>query len=57
MSNTPITSVRIPTDVKKAAQQRAKGEGKTLSDVVVVFLKQYGDGVDATGYRSTSQVD
>jgi hypothetical protein len=41
-NHTPPSSLRIPTDVKEAAQRRAADEGKTLTDVVVAYLKRYG---------------
>jgi len=41
-THTPPSSLRIPPDVKEAAQRRAAAEGKTLTDVVVAYLKRYG---------------
>lgn len=41
-THTPPSSLRIPLDVKGAAQRRAKAEGRTLTDVVVAFLREYG---------------
>jgi uncharacterized protein (DUF1778 family) len=41
-THTPRMAFRIPLDVKKAAQERAAVEGKTLTDVVVAYLKRYG---------------
>lgn len=41
---TPISGFRIPEDVKAAAVERAKSEGKTLTDVVVEYLRRYGRG-------------
>jgi uncharacterized protein (DUF1778 family) len=41
-THTPPSSLRIPTDIKEAAQRRAAAEGKTLTDVVVAYLKRYG---------------
>lgn len=41
-THTPASSIRIPTDVKEAAQRRAAEEGKTLTDVVVAYLRRYG---------------
>jgi hypothetical protein len=43
-THTPPSSLRIPLDVKEAAQRRASVEGKTLTDVVVTYLKRYGSG-------------
>lgn len=41
-THTPPSSLRIPADIKAAAQARATAEGKTLTDVVVAYLKRYG---------------
>lgn len=41
---TPISGFRIPEDVKAAAVERATAEGKTLTDVVVEYLRRYGKG-------------
>jgi hypothetical protein len=41
-THTKPSSLRIPADVKAAAQRRAADEGKTLTDVVVAYLKRYG---------------
>jgi hypothetical protein len=39
---TPGFNVRIPLDVKAAAQAKAKAENRTLSDVIVAYLTRYG---------------
>jgi hypothetical protein len=41
-THTPPSSLRIPPDVKEAAQRRAASEGKTLTEVVVAYLRRYG---------------
>lgn len=41
-SHTKPSSVRIPLDVKVAAQRRADAEGRTLTDVIVEHLRRYG---------------
>jgi hypothetical protein len=41
---TPVSGFRIPEAIKKAATERAVAEGKTLTDVVVDYLKRYGKG-------------
>ena len=38
---TPVTNFRIPPDIKKAAQEKAESEGKTLSRVVIDLLREY----------------
>lgn len=40
-THTPPTSLRIPKDIKAAAQRKAAEEGRTLTDVVVAYLKRY----------------
>lgn len=41
-NHTPPSSLRIPRGVKEAAKRRAAAEGKTLTDVVVAYLRRYG---------------
>lgn len=43
-THTKPSSVRIPGDVKRAAKARAKTEGRTLTDVIVQHLREYGAG-------------
>jgi predicted HicB family RNase H-like nuclease len=38
---TPVTNFRIPQDLKRAAAERAAGEGRTLTDVIVEALERY----------------
>lgn len=38
---TPITGFRIPEDLKARCVDKAKAEGKTLTDIVVEALKRY----------------
>lgn len=38
---TPLTNFRIPADIKQAAQEKAKSEGKTLTRVVIDLLREY----------------
>jgi hypothetical protein len=35
---------RVPKNVAAAARARAKAEGRTLTDVVVAYLRRYGSG-------------
>lgn len=37
----PLTSVQIPTELKKAAQAAAAAEGRTLTDVINDGLRRY----------------
>lgn len=37
----PPTSMKIPTDLKAAAQLKAHAEGRTLTDVVLTALRAY----------------
>lgn len=41
VTTTPVTNFRIPVDIKKAAQEKAKAEGKSLSRVVIDYLREY----------------
>ena len=38
---TPITSLRIPLDLKAAAVAKAAGSGETLTDVILRGLIEY----------------
>ena len=38
---TPTTTLRIPPDLKVAAQARAAEHGETLTDVVLRALREY----------------
>jgi hypothetical protein len=42
---TKTTTFRIPADVRERAQQRATGDGITVTAVVVHALRMYGDGI------------
>lgn len=39
---TPLRNFRAPNDVWDPAMARAHSEGRTLTDVLVAFLKEYG---------------
>jgi hypothetical protein len=38
---TPVRNLRVPEDIWRAAQEKAKAEGRTLTDVLVAYLKRY----------------
>lgn len=42
---TPVSNFRIPPDLKAKAMQKAADEGKTLTDVIVDYLKRYTRGM------------
>jgi LDH2 family malate/lactate/ureidoglycolate dehydrogenase len=42
---TPVSNFRIPPDLKAKAKEKAESEGRTLTDVVVTYLKQYTRGM------------
>lgn len=44
MGETPVRSVRVPDGIWWPARARAAGEGRTVSDVIVVLLAAYGRG-------------
>lgn len=39
---TPVTNFRIPLPIVQAAKEKAAAEGRTLTDVIVAYLKRYG---------------
>ena len=41
--HTPPRSIRVPDDVWNAAKAEAERRGETVSDVVVRFLRRYGN--------------
>lgn len=41
---TPITTMRIPVELKAAAKAKAANEGRTLTDVIVTLLGEYVSG-------------
>lgn len=38
---TPVRNLRVPDDIWRAAQAKAKAEDRTLTDVLVAYLKRY----------------
>lgn len=38
---TPVTNFRIPKRIAQAAKEKAAAEGRTLTDVVVAYLRRY----------------
>lgn len=38
---TPVRNLRVPNDLWRAAQEKAAAEGRTLTDVLVAYLKRY----------------
>lgn len=38
---TPITSFRIPVELRMRAQERARADGRTLTEVVIELLEEY----------------
>ena len=44
---TPQHNVRVPADLWNAAVAKARAEGRTLSKVIVEFLRGYVDSPDA----------
>jgi hypothetical protein len=36
-----VRNLRVPDDIWRAAQEKAKAEGRTLTDVIVAYLKRY----------------
>ena len=46
MRNDQVIQVRIPSDLKEAAQERAEREGINLSEFIRGALESYTDGLD-----------
>lgn len=38
---TPVRGLRVEESLWRAAQEKAKAEGRTLTDVLVSYLKRY----------------
>ncbi len=38
---TPVRNVRVPEQIWRAAQEKAAAEGRTMTDVIVAYLKRY----------------
>ena len=38
---TPVRNLRVPSSIWKAAKEKAEAEGRTLTDVLVAYLKRY----------------
>jgi hypothetical protein len=38
---TPVSNFRIPAHIVRAAKEKAKAEERTLTDVVVAYLRRY----------------
>jgi hypothetical protein len=38
---TPVRGLRVDDDLWHAAQDKAKAEGRTMTDVLVAYLKRY----------------
>lgn len=38
---TPVRGIRVDEDLWRAAQQKAEAEGRTLTGVLVAYLKRY----------------
>lgn len=38
---TPVRGLRVDDDLWHAAQEKAKAEGRTMTDVLVAYLKRY----------------
>jgi hypothetical protein len=36
-----VRNLRVPEDIWRAAQEKARAEGRTLTDVLVAYLKRY----------------
>jgi hypothetical protein len=41
VAKTPLRSIRVPTDVWRAAQAKAEERGETLTEAIIRFLRRY----------------
>jgi predicted HicB family RNase H-like nuclease len=42
---TPVSNFRIPPDLKQKAKEKAAAEGRSLTVVIVDFLRKYTQGM------------
>jgi hypothetical protein len=42
---TPVSNFRIPPDLKAKAKEKAASEGRSLTDVIVDYLRKYTQGM------------
>jgi predicted HicB family RNase H-like nuclease len=42
---TPVSNFRIPPDLKAKAKEKAASEGRSLTDVIVDYLRKYTRGM------------
>jgi predicted HicB family RNase H-like nuclease len=45
MGVTPVSNFRIPPDLKQKAREKAASEGRSLTDVIVDYLREYTRGM------------
>jgi hypothetical protein len=57
MSATVNTPFRIPKTIKEPAVARATAEGRTLTDVVLAHLAEYGSEPPAPAQRPATRKD
>ena len=38
---TPVRNLRVPDEIWRAAQEKAEDEGRTLTEVIVAYLRRY----------------
>jgi hypothetical protein len=38
---TPVRGIRVDDELWRAAQEKAKAEGRTMTDVLVAYLRRY----------------
>jgi predicted HicB family RNase H-like nuclease len=41
---TPVSNFRIPAELKQKAVEKAESEGRSLTDVIVDYLREYTSG-------------
>jgi predicted HicB family RNase H-like nuclease len=40
-----VSNFRIPPDLKQKAQEKAAAEGRSLTDVIIDYLREYTQGM------------
>jgi len=54
---TPVHNVRVAPEIWRDAQEVAQEEGRTMTDVIVAYLKRYGAPARKRRERGDAQTD
>ncbi len=50
-----MRNVRVPEEIWRAAQEKAAAEGRTMTDVIVAYLKRYVSTPPRSGRRAKTE--